>query len=136
VQTVRIGVVVRFDDVLAHQLGSQRPRVAAESGEHHAPRVLDRFGGELLHAVIVEERHRAIGVKPVVARMRIAVEQPFAVERSEDVAVDDLGPLCADVGRRPLRLGPGKSQIRSIVSTRCVHSTGTTSGTWMNGWPR
>ncbi len=93
--------------------------------------------GEVLDQPEVEERHPAVTVEQVVAGMRVAVERVHAVQAAEHEAEQHLA------GEVALVLDPTSSischvapLTSSVVSTRGVECDASTSGTWMNGWPR
>ena len=65
-----------------------------------------------LHQSEVEERDRAIGVEPVVARMRVAVEHAVLVHRALREAEHHLGGALAEAINR---IHDGESDRKSVV---------------------
>ena len=85
----------------------------------------------------VEERDRAVAVEQVVAGVRVAVERAHPVEAAEHEAEQGLaGQVALGAGPTSSTSCHGAPTTSSVVSTRAVDSAGSTSGTWMNGWPR
>ena len=85
----------------------------------------------------VEERHAAVVVEAVVAGVRVAVERAEALDRVLAEAPDHLAG--ALLGLRASAAATNWSHdipsIHSVVSTRSVDSSGTSSGMRTHGWP-
>ena len=117
-------------------------RNAAASCSTAAARTIDwnmshLVGAEVLDEPEVEERDLAVAVEQVVARVRVAVEGVHAVEAAEHEAEERLaGEVALGAGPTSSTSSNGVPTTSSVVSTRDVDSAGSTSGTWMNGWPR
>ena len=93
--------------------------------------------GEVLDQAEVEERDLAVAVEQVVARMRVAVERVHAVQAAEHEA-EEASPARSrsSCGHCEHLLPGGAGDQLGGQHPRRSRATASTSGTWMNGWPR
>ena len=103
-----------------------RARRCASIASRHGDQALELARRPPLHEAEVEERDGAVGVEPVVAGVRIAVEHAVAVHRALGEAEQHLGGalLRASVGAVASNSAQPMPSTHSLVSTRSGRQLG------------